>query len=127
MFAGTYLGVGCLGFTLLIARRLGIGARITTGAVGPAWLVALLAAIVTLALDVVVGGTWVPATGLSQRAGAGIRFLTSSTVFAALFLLGARLVLGSHLEDELEIIPARLRSVARRILRFPATAPEGRS
>lgn len=98
IWAGAFMAGGALVFDWAASRPLGIGLGAILAAVMPAWLIAIGAALATVAVRAALP------TGLHPL----VVVVILASVFPAAFGLGARIIIPGHVRELLNALPARL-------------------
>lgn len=123
--AGLWLVVSRLIISIFVFRKMGIKPFAVLGSTLPAWAIAVAGCAGAIAVDRLVFAPLLrtdvhgdSAVLHPQLAGAA-RAAAAMLITTALSLLGMRLVLRRHIEDSLQLLPARMQRVARLVLRMP--------
>jgi O-antigen/teichoic acid export membrane protein len=117
LFSSIYLGVVCVIATILALRLDGISPSRVLNAYVPVWLVGCVAA----------GAGWATETYALPHHNAWLRCAASTAVFTIIYMVLLRALLKERIIETLQVVPARLRPLARRLLVLdaPTARPEG--
>ncbi len=109
LISGVVTAIAGLIYTLAVLRSIGVGFGATLAAIMPGWIIALMAAGAAIWAD----------DAYFASLPAWVRVALSGTLFSVLFGLTARVVVPSHLGEAVDVLPARVRPWARRLLLLP--------
>lgn len=109
LISGVVTAIAGLIYTLAVLRSIGVGFGATLAAIMPGWIIAMMAAGAAIWAD----------DAYFASLPAWVRVGISGSLFSVLFGLTARVVVPSHLGEAVDVLPARVRPWARRLLLLP--------